>query len=296
MSVIIDQNQCTGCGNCINYCPLNLLRLSEHSETNSRGVRYIKLSNPDKCTECGRCEWMCTAAALHRVPVKNGYPLLDKEHIPPHSGCYLGSLAKALAEAVHELNIEDKAVLFKKKAADVNLLVESYDYTDDSFYEDGLKYKREHPEKVVILICNSSKVHSTAANEERYRKLSDENVTIINSLNWFESNPEITVLEKGGSRILEEIAPYSRASFLARSCLRSPRELLNFKNNLKHGLVNQMEGKGFSIIEVTFPCFYRLAGRPQTLMPYEKIHLINQWFDKEVKPLYPEKIFKEDEK
>ena len=294
MSIQIEKDQCTGCGNCLSYCPRGLLRLSDAGD-NARGVRYAQLADPARCVGCGLCERACTAAAMHLPDSRNGYRLLDKEHIPPHSGCYLGSLAKALADAITELGVEDRVVLFKKKAADVNLHVESHDYTTEDFYADGLSYKKVHPEKLVVIICSSSKVHSTALNEERFRALTDETVTLINTLNYFESDPAITELTCGGSHIAELMAQNSAASFVARSSVRSTAELVQLKQYIRQGLRCQMEGRPFSLIEMTFPCFYRLAGRPQTLMPYEALAPINQWFDRSVKPLYPEGILKEVE-
>ena len=291
MSVFIDKDQCMGCGNCLSYCPKHLLSLSQ--EVNKRNVHFVMINHHEECVECGNCELMCTAAALHIEGKDNGYALLDKEHIPPHSGCYLGSLTKALADVIHEMHLEDKVVLFKKKASDVNMHVESHDYTDDNFYEDGLNYKKEHSDKVVIIISSSSKILSTGKNEERYKNLNDEKVTIINTLNYFESDPEITKLTCGGSHILEELSENSGASFIARSSVRSIHEIQKLKKYLKIAITNQLENKPFSIVEMTFPCFYRLAGRPQILMSSDKIQYINKWFDQNVKPDYQEKIYKE---
>lgn len=292
MSVRIDPDQCTGCGSCLSACPLGLLHLSGGSDLNTRGVRSVRLSDPLLCAECGRCEQKCTAAALHIPSIENGYSLLDKAHIPPHSGCYLGSLARALADAVWELGGQKDVVLFKKKAADVNLLVESHDYPDEHYFEDGLRYKHAHPEKLVILICSSSKSHTTLLNETRCLALQGERITLINTLNWFECDPALTTLTCGGSRLAEQLAAHSCASFVARSSVRSTGELSALKKYLKQGLLNQLAGKPFSLIEMTFPCFYRLTGRPQTRMPYEQLQQVNQWFDRNVKPLYPEGVLK----
>ena len=37
-------------------------------------------------------------------PVSN--TLIDKQAIPPHAGCYLGSLTKALADAIDQLGVQ----------------------------------------------------------------------------------------------------------------------------------------------------------------------------------------------
>lgn len=293
MSIQIEKDQCTGCGNCLAYCLRGLLQLSAAADCNARGVRYAQLTDAAQCVGCGLCEQACTAAAMHLPGRQNGYALLDKQHIPPHSGCYLGSLAKALADAICELGVQARVVLFKKKAADVNLLVESHDYTTEDFYADGLAYKKAHPEKLVVIICSSSKVHSTALNESRFKALTDESITFINTLNWFESDPTITTLTGGESHIAEYMSQHSAASFVARSSVRNTTELMQLRQYVRRGLQNQMEGKPFSLIEMTFPCFYRLSGRPQTLMPYEALTPVNQWFDRNVKPLYPEGVLKE---
>lgn len=295
MSVRVDSDQCTGCGSCLSHCPLGLLELSSGDDVNARGVRHIVLNNPTACRECGSCELMCTAAALHISGARNGYDLIDREHIPPHSGCCLGSLAKALADAIAELDIVDDVVLFKKKASDVNLLVESYDYLDERFFEDGLRYKREHPEKLVVIICSSSKIHTVANNEERLRALADEQITFINTLNWFESDPGISTLTCGGSRILEELAERESGapSFAARTSVRDAAGMKRLKDNLTTALTCQMRGLPYSVVEMVFPCFYRLAGRPQTLMPSERIAEINCWFDQHVLPDYSAEILKE---
>ena len=134
MSANLNKKQCTGCGNCLEFCPRQLLVLSKENDVNERGVRYIQFNNEMACIECGLCELMCTAGAIHIPKRVNGYDLINKKEIPPHAGCSLGSLSKALADVIMELDIADRTVLFKKKASDVNLHVETHDYTDEQFY------------------------------------------------------------------------------------------------------------------------------------------------------------------
>lgn len=294
MKPIIDSNQCTGCGNCIQFCPKQLLALSKSNELNERGVRYIQIKDEQACIQCGRCELMCTGGAIKvekQVDI-SGYDLIDKTSIPPHAGCYLGSLAKALADCIVKLNVQNDIVIFKKSAADVNLNVETHDYQDEQFYEDGLAYKQAHPEKIVLLICSSSKSHTTAINNERFRALTTENVTLINTLNWFEIDAEFN-LKCGGSRILEEISEQGKASFTARGSVRSPQQMMRLKLYLERAIQNQIDKKPFSLVEIVFPCFYRLANRPQGLMPFEEINALNKWFDDTVASAYGEGILHE---
>lgn len=294
MSAWIEKDQCTGCGNCIAACPKQIIALTEAGEYNQRGVRYAALTDASACVECGQCELMCTAAAV-RVPKPgcSGYVLLQKQGVPPHAGCYLGTLAKVLADVIVELGIERDVAIFVKKDSNINLKVETHSYENNDFYTDGLAYKKEHPEKLVILICASSKVKSTALNVERYAALENENVTIINTLNWFETTASLEELTAGGCHNLEELTRQGKASFLARAGVHTPAEVLELKRYIKKAVRNQMEKKSFSIVEMLFPCFYRVGGRPQALMPYEQIGQINRWFDSYVAPDYEYKVYLE---
>ena len=97
--------------------------------------------------------------------------------------------------------------------------VETHAYENSEFYEDGLRYKREHPEKIVILICASSKAGSTAQNVKWLGALKQEKVTIIKTLNWFEPNETMDGIQAGGCHHLEELAKQGNASLLAASSM-----------------------------------------------------------------------------
>ena len=288
----LNKDQCTGCGNCLTACPLDLLRLS--AQHNRRGVCFVENVDPQRCIACRRCELMCTAGAIdfleNNQPVSN--TLIDKQAIPPHAGCYLGSLTKALADAIDQLGVQEQVVIFKKKAADVNLNCELHDYADEQFYQDGLAYKRAHPEKLVILICSSSKAPSTALNQQRFNALRDESVTIINTLNWFERD-EAGQLIGGGSRMLEQLRDLGYASYLARGSVRSPEAIGRLTQSLRKALRLQRQNRPFAVVEIVFPCFYRLAGRPQRWMSAQEIEPLRQWFASKIEPEYPEEILKE---
>lgn len=288
----IEKDQCTGCGNCLAACPGGLLSLTGAEDVNRRGVRYAVLSDPSSCVECGQCELMCTAGAIRSGKEEgSGYALIRKEGIPPHGGCYLGTLTKVLADAAVHLGIEKDMVIFEKEASNINLDVETHSYNDDSFYADGLAYKAEHPEKLVILICASSKARSTAQFVERYAALRDETVTIVNTLNWFETTEILEGITAGGCHNLEELARTSSASFLARAGVRTPGEVRELARFVEKALRNQMAGKPFSVVEMLFPCLYRVGGRPRSLMPFEQVDRINAWFDACVAPDYEYKVY-----
>lgn len=67
--------------------------------------------------------------------------------------------------------------------------------------------------------------------------------------------------------------------------------MIDLENDLKQALQNQLEDKKCAMVEIVFPCFYRLAQRPQQLMPCAEIKRINDWFTVSVEPDYPKGIY-----
>lgn len=55
MAIVIDSGKCTGCGTCVDSCPLDLIEVVE-------GVAVI--SDPDSCIDCGACVDDCPEGAI----------------------------------------------------------------------------------------------------------------------------------------------------------------------------------------------------------------------------------------
>jgi len=56
--VMIDEDLCTGCGNCVNMCPRGILYL--YPETGK-----CKVSDEAQCDRLAGCERVCPAEAIH---------------------------------------------------------------------------------------------------------------------------------------------------------------------------------------------------------------------------------------
>ena len=52
-----DKEKCIGCGQCVNYCPRDVLRMGEDN------VPYMKYR--DDCWYCDVCTYICPKDALH---------------------------------------------------------------------------------------------------------------------------------------------------------------------------------------------------------------------------------------
>jgi len=61
MSLEIDSDKCTGCGDCVNVCP-------EHAITIHDDLAMI---NEDLCIQCGNCANVCPADAIREVALAN---------------------------------------------------------------------------------------------------------------------------------------------------------------------------------------------------------------------------------
>ena len=53
----VHRDQCKGCGFCVEYCPRDVLELSE--EFNKKGDHPPRIKNEDECCYCQLCEAIC---------------------------------------------------------------------------------------------------------------------------------------------------------------------------------------------------------------------------------------------
>lgn len=58
----IIKDRCKGCGFCVEYCPKDVLEMSE--DFNLKGYHPPYVKNPDSCVECHLCEMLCPEFAI----------------------------------------------------------------------------------------------------------------------------------------------------------------------------------------------------------------------------------------
>jgi len=62
VSVKIDEEKCTGCGTCIDTCPVEVFELQEKKEK-----KLSVVVAEDECIVCRACEVQCTEEAIEVI-------------------------------------------------------------------------------------------------------------------------------------------------------------------------------------------------------------------------------------
>jgi 2-oxoglutarate ferredoxin oxidoreductase subunit delta len=58
----IVEDECKGCGFCIEFCPRNALEESEGY--NQKGYHFPEMTRPEECVNCGYCQLLCPEFAI----------------------------------------------------------------------------------------------------------------------------------------------------------------------------------------------------------------------------------------
>lgn len=64
--VVVLADRCKGCGFCVEYCPREVLALSQ--AFNRKGYHPPEVRSPDRCLVCNLCEMICPEFAIWARP------------------------------------------------------------------------------------------------------------------------------------------------------------------------------------------------------------------------------------
>ncbi len=209
-----------------------------------------------------------------------------KTHYCP--GCGHGIVHKLIAESLDELDVQDRTVL----VAPVGCSVLAYNYIDVDGCEaahgrapavaTGLK--RVHPDNVVISYQGDGDLLAIGTAETIHAANRGENITVIfvNNAIYGMTGGQMapTTMDKQVTkttpygrdtadvgfpiRACEMVATLERPAFIERVSVHDVKNIRKAKKAIKKALENQVEGKGYSFVEVLSMCPTNWGVDPQT--------------------------------
>jgi hypothetical protein len=218
--------------------------------------------------------------------------IMGRDGLPDHAGCQFGIMAHMLSRAIVNLGIEDQVTIFRSERSEANLLVDSRGYEAPHFFEEGIKFKQEHPERLVIIFYSDPKAGPHEHAKKLFSQLKDENITLIHCLGYFEQTDDYQGYRIPSEHLAEQMTGKEGISYIARGNLTSVAETLKTERYMEEALRCQMRGEGTSVTEIIFPCFFRLENRPKDPITPETRERIHAWFSDNIVPEFKPGVLK----
>ncbi len=240
--------------------------------------------------------------------------VFEKPHaladIPLHycPGCTHGIIHRLVAETLDELGIEGKTI----GVAPVGCAVFAYNYFNCDMVEaahgrapavaTGLK--RSLPENVVFTYQGDGDLASIGMAETVHAAARNENITIIfvNNAIYGMTGGQMAPTSLPGQ--ITQTSPYGRdvnhcgfpikvsemlstldgPEYIERVAVNNVKNIKNAKKAIKKAFENQVNNKGFSLIEVISSCPTNWGMTPQKAL---------EWIDEKMIPYYPLGVYKD---
>ncbi len=221
-------------------------------------------------------------------------------------GCGHGIIHRLVAEAIDDLGIEGKTI----GVAPVGCAVFAYDYFECDMQEAAhgrapavaTGIKRVHPENVVFTYQGDGDLAAIGTAETVHACARGENITVIFINNCIygmtggqmapttligqvtQTTPYGRDVHANGNpiRMSEMLATMDGAAYIERVSMDCVKNILTAKKAIKKAFQTQLEGKGFSMVEVLSTCPTNWG-----LSPIEA----TQWLRDNMIPHYPLGVF-----
>lgn len=231
---------------------------------------------------------------------------LEVTHYCP--GCGHGVLHKMIAEAIEDLGIQDRTIL----VSPVGCSVFAYYYLDVGNVQAShgrapavaTGIKRSRPDSIVISYQGDGDLAAIGGNEILHAANRGENITVffvnngIYGMTGGQMAPTTPLGERTTTspygrtlanegfpmRVCELLSSLEAPVYIERVALTDAKHHMKARKAVRRALQCQIEGRGFSLVEVLSSCptGWKVA-------PEEGIH----WVEKNLFPLFPVKLFKE---
>ena len=224
-------------------------------------------------------------------------------------GCTHGIIHRLVAEAIDELGIQGRTI----GVAPVGCSVMAYDYFDVDFVQAphgrapavATGVKRADPENnIVFTYQGDGDLAAIGTAETVHAAARRENITIIFVNNAIygmtggqmapttlpgqvtQTSPYGRDVETVGYpvKVCELLSQVDGAACLERVAVNSPANIKKAKKAIKKAFQNQIEGKGFSLIEVVSTCPTNWGMTPVKAL---------EWLEENMLPYYPLGVYKD---
>jgi len=223
--------------------------------------------------------------------------------VPTHycPGCGHGIAHRLIAELVDELGIREKVI----GVAPVGCAVIAYDYWDFDCSESAhgralaiaTAIKRVRPKNIVFTYQGDGDLAAIGTNETIHAANRGENVTVIfinNAIYGMTGgqmapttllNQKTATTPKGREahlqgyplKISEMLALLPGVKYIERTSLHSPQEIIKTKKAIKQAFLNQINGIGFSMVEILSPCPTYWGLNPQKALTWIKDVMVKEF-------------------
>ncbi len=240
---------------------------------------------------------------------KRPHALVDiPEHYCP--GCGHGIVHRLVAEVIDELGIEGKTI----GVAPVGCAVFAYDYFECDMQEAAhgrapavaTGIKRVHPDKVVFTYQGDGDLAAIGTAETVHAAARGENITVIFINNAIygmtggqmaptsvlgqitQTTPYGRTVENQGYpiKVCEMLSTLDGVALAQRTTINSVKAIRETKAAIKKAFENQINKKGFSIVEVVSTCPTNWGKTPVEAM---------KWLEDNMLPVYPLGVYKDKE-
>ena len=213
-----------------------------------------------------------------------------------------------MAEAIDELGIEGITI----GVAPVGCAVMAYDYFNVDMIEaahgrapaTATGIKRCRPENIVFTYQGDGDLASIGMAETVHAAARNENITIIfvNNAIYGMTGGQMAPTSLPGQvtqtspygrdvkhcgwpiRVSEMLATLEGPEYITRVAVNNVKNVKNAKKAIKKAFQNQMEGKGFSLVEVVSACPTNWGMTPQKAL---------EWVESDMLPYYPIGVYKD---
>ena len=223
-------------------------------------------------------------------------------------GCTHGIVHRLVAEVIDELGIEGRTI----GIAPVGCSVMAYDYFTVDMVEAAhgrapavaTGVKRSDPSKIVFTYQGDGDLASIGMCETVHSAARGENITIIFINNAIygmtggqmaptslpgqvtQTSPYGRNTETQGFpiRVCELLSELDGPAYLERVTVNNVKNVRNAKKAIKKAFQNQIDGKGFSLVEVLSSCPTNWGMTPQKAL---------EWIDEKMIPYYPLGVYRD---